>query len=111
MVPTKAEPYSNLHTTIESANSTNCKECISRWHLSYHGWTFATDLVGIPIMDPKYTRERRQKRPEHIEGEAIVDFREAFNSNPTYKNAFHRRRGSYGTRVPERVLLIVRTMS
>jgi hypothetical protein len=63
-------------------------ESVSRWHLSYNGWTFVTDPMGIPILDYTNTKERRQKRPEHIEGEVIVDFREAFNSCPVYKNAF-----------------------
>ena len=63
-------------------------EHVSRWHLSYNGWTFVTDPVGLPILDYFNGRERRQKRPEHIEGEVIVDFREAFNSYPPYKSDF-----------------------
>jgi ATPase family associated with various cellular activities (AAA) len=65
-------------------------EYVSQWHLSYNGWTFVTDPMGIPILDfENYSaREARQKRPEHIEGNVIVDFREAFNSYPLYKNTF-----------------------
>src|SRR3569833_1947128 len=72
-------------------------EAVTRWHLTCNGWTFVTDPIGLPILDSNYVRERRQKRPEHIEGEVIVDFKEAFNSHPSHKASF-----LDGTKVTER---------
>ncbi len=65
-------------------------ERLSQWHLSYEGWTFVTDPIGVPIpdTDKNYAQSQlMQRRTEHIEGEVIVDFGEAFNSYPFYKQS------------------------
>jgi hypothetical protein len=62
---------------------------ISAWHMSHNGWTLITDPIGRPIRD--YSArifDRRQRRPAHLEGEVIVDFKEAFNSNPEFMSKF-----------------------
>jgi hypothetical protein len=55
--------------------------CIAQWHMSYDGWTLITDPVGKPLTDP---RGDRQLRPQHIDSEVIVDFAEAFNTDPRF---------------------------
>ncbi|KAK2841626.1 hypothetical protein FQN49_006069 [Arthroderma sp. PD_2] len=65
-------------------------KCISRRHMSYNGWSLITDPVGMPITEWEwpFAMIKRQARPRHIDGEVIVDFNEAFNSDPRLKNRF-----------------------
>jgi len=67
-------------------------ERISQWHLTYQGWTFVTDPIGVSIPDTErgYGGQSQfmQKKPDHVAGEVIVDFTEAFNSYPAYKQSF-----------------------
>ncbi|KAK8113458.1 hypothetical protein PG984_013984 [Apiospora sp. TS-2023a] len=75
-------------------------------HLAYNGWTLVTNPMGVPILDTERSWQiRRQARPVHIEGDVIIDFREAFNSNPVYRSPFlthhtygYTKTGSYLTR-------------
>ncbi|KAM5345155.1 hypothetical protein ACJ41O_011017 [Fusarium nematophilum] len=61
-------------------------KCREEWHMMYSGWTLITHPMGWPIVDPN--RHERQIRPEHIEGEVIVDFSEAYNAEPFFKETF-----------------------
>lgn len=65
-------------------------QSLSSWHMSCEGWSLITDPNGFPILD--YTRSHgghtEQKRPEFIEGQVIVDFREACNSDAQHAENF-----------------------
>lgn len=63
---------------------------ISHWHMALEGWSLITDPLGIPVVDIKksWTAHLRQARPEYIQGQVIVDFREAWNSDPQYAEFF-----------------------
>lgn len=63
---------------------------ISRWHMAFEGWSLITDPLGIPVIEIKksWTAHLRQARPEYIQGQVIVDFREAWNSDPQYAEFF-----------------------
>lgn len=63
---------------------------ISHWHMALEGWSLITDPLGIPVIDMKksWTTQVRQARPEYIQGQVIVDFREAWNSDPQYAKFF-----------------------
>lgn len=67
-------------------------ENISHWHMAFEGWSLITDPLGIPIIDSKKSwtayLQQEQARPEHIQGQVIVDFREACNSDPQYAKFF-----------------------
>ncbi|KAK8034171.1 hypothetical protein PG993_009166 [Apiospora rasikravindrae] len=65
---------------------------LQEWHIAYNGWSLVTDPMGVPILDPDDELTiKRQIRPAHIEGDMIVDFREAFNSNPEHRSTFFSR--------------------
>lgn len=57
-------------------------------HRYYDGWSAVTDPKGLPILESEDFVARRQKRPEHIQGQVIVDFQEAYNSMPMLKSGF-----------------------
>ncbi|KAK0625446.1 hypothetical protein B0T17DRAFT_532828 [Bombardia bombarda] len=64
-------------------------QAVSEWHLSYDGWTYVTDPVGIPMAEENYLGDRRyMRKPQHVDGQVIVDFREAFNFDTNYKQEF-----------------------
>lgn len=61
-------------------------------HVAYNGWSLVTDPIGVPIVDPKSSWDaKKQIRPVHIEGDVIVDFIEAFNSDPAHRSEFFSR--------------------
>ncbi|KAI3395537.1 hypothetical protein diail_1254, partial [Diaporthe ilicicola] len=63
---------------------------ISRWHMAFEGWSLTTDPLGIPVIDMKksWGSHLRQTRPEYIQGQVIVDFREACYSDPQFAKFF-----------------------
>jgi hypothetical protein len=65
---------------------------VLRRHVSYDGWSYVTSPIGTPIIDydrPHYEQSMTvQKRPQYIDGQVILDFREAINSSPHYKPNF-----------------------
>lgn len=61
--------------------------CRQEWHMMYSGWTFTTHPVGSPIIDVRFD-VKRQILPEYVEGEVIVDFFEAYNAEPLFKETF-----------------------
>lgn len=66
-------------------------DAISRFHMSCDGWTLTTNPMGVPIIDyksPMSTSRQAQKKPEFIDGQVIIDFREAINSEPEYAETF-----------------------
>ncbi|KAK7935965.1 hypothetical protein PG985_001460 [Apiospora marii] len=64
---------------------------LKEWHVAYNGWSLVTDPMGVPILDKSTFFVKKQMRPVHIEGDVIIDFLEAFNSDPAHKNAFFNR--------------------
>ncbi|KAF7546442.1 hypothetical protein G7Z17_g8435 [Cylindrodendrum hubeiense] len=56
-------------------------EYVACRHMSYNGWTLTTDPTGYPIKKPMYGGEY-QVEPDHVDGEVIIDFKEALNSTP-----------------------------
>jgi len=79
-------------------------EYVERKHLSYSGWTVTHHPIGTPILSPQGNQVRR---PEHIEGDIIVDFQEAFNNCPDWKlnftdEEFRSGRGGYDTYINAR---------
>lgn len=63
-------------------------KCRQEWHMTYSGWTLTTHPMGWPIIDGNSFNVQRQIRPEYIEGEVIVDFSEAYNAEPLFKEKF-----------------------
>ncbi|CAM1511913.1 Fc.00g094260.m01.CDS01 [Cosmosporella sp. VM-42] len=59
-------------------------DCVKQWHISYNGWTVVTDPMGAPIAEISPSNIR----PEFVDSEVIVDFNEAFSSNPKMKSNF-----------------------
>ena len=56
-------------------------EYIDTKHLWYTGWSVTTHPVGSQIVQPV-------KKPDHIEGDVIIDFQETFNNCPEWKKNF-----------------------
>ena len=63
------------------------RDCITKRHLSYDGWTASSMLMGGPIVLDE--GGKRTKNPEYIESHVIVDFAETFQAYPFWKPAFH----------------------
>lgn len=62
---------------------------LNEWHMKYSGWTLTTDPIGWPITGPAHGPNRfEQRRPEYIDGEVIVDFREAYNDDSQLRSVF-----------------------
>ncbi|KAK8064175.1 hypothetical protein PG996_008827 [Apiospora saccharicola] len=57
-------------------------------HITYNGWSLVTDPMGVPITDLVSGNLRKQVQPVHIEGDVIIDFLEAFNSDPSHRSPF-----------------------
>lgn len=79
-------------TMIEEGKATGTQfiNCLSKWHMTYTGWSLITDPIGCPIIDDvNYTT--RQITPTHIDGEVIVDFNQAFFTNTQFFNDFNNR--------------------
>ncbi|KAK3326169.1 hypothetical protein B0H66DRAFT_550207 [Apodospora peruviana] len=57
-------------------------ECIKQRHVSYKAWTLLTDPMGNYCVDAK---GKKVRNPEFIDGDVIIDFKEAFNAFPSWK--------------------------
>ena len=67
----------------------NFTSWISKRHAICNGWTFVTDPAGMPLTDPTMASYRHvQGRSIYIEGEVIIDFKEAFNHRSDYTPLF-----------------------
>jgi hypothetical protein len=65
-------------------------EALSRRHLTYEGWTFVTKPTGLPLVTrvASFDGRDKQKMPEHLDEDVIVDFQQAFNSDPQQMDNF-----------------------
>ncbi len=56
-------------------------DMVSKWHLSYNGWSLVTNPMGVPLVDYDMSSYdvTCQMQPQYIQGEVIIDFQEAFN--------------------------------
>lgn len=64
-------------------------KCHKEWHMTYSGWTITTHPIGWPIIDANNPSPvSRQIRPVYIDGEVVVDFAEAYNAEPLFKESF-----------------------
>ena len=63
---------------------------ISQKHAFFNDWSLVTDPAGFPVKAPGISAGNVtvQERPQHIEGEVVIDFREAFNYRLDYKPRF-----------------------
>lgn len=78
---------SNCAELLEQARASGMKfiESINRPYGSYSGWTIVQDTHNKTEEDPK---AESTKTPEHIDSDIIVDFKEGFNHNPTWRPRF-----------------------
>ncbi|PNP53165.1 hypothetical protein THARTR1_06375 [Trichoderma harzianum] len=58
------------------------KMYIERKHLYHSGWTLTCSTTGAPL-------DEIDKYPEHIDGQVIVDFSEAYQTITSWKPEFH----------------------
>ncbi|KAL6700579.1 NACHT domain-containing protein [Trichoderma pleuroticola] len=58
------------------------KKYIERKHLYHSGWTLTCSTTGAPL-------DEIEKYPEHIDGQVIVDFSEAYQTITSWKPEFH----------------------
>lgn len=84
--PLRYHPQSEKLLKEATAQGQRFTATVKKNHWSYEGWTFVTDPIGA-----LYERDdinRLAKSPEHIQGQVMIDFREAFNAVPYYKSEF-----------------------
>lgn len=61
---------------------------VKEWHLTISGWTTVTDPIGIPLLKSTGFGYREQEQTDYLEGEAIVDFNQAFCAEPENRCSF-----------------------
>lgn len=73
--------YKNLLKTQQESGEL-FKKYIERKHLYHSGWTLTCSTTGAPL-------DEIEKYPEHIDGQVIADFSEAYQTITSWKPEFH----------------------
>ncbi|KAK0383942.1 hypothetical protein NLU13_8033 [Sarocladium strictum] len=84
--PLRYHPHSGKLFRDATEQGRVFSKAVQQRHWFYDGWNFVSDPMGAFYSPSSF--DPTDRSPQHIHGQVIIDFREAFNAIPMYKSDF-----------------------